>query len=245
MTREEKANLKQNAREVAEKVKTLTVDKVSLENYEDYRRYRWSSYGDVLSQYKAVKKAVVGKGLAVVAGFIGMAIAFPIMFALNVTWLAVLAGISLGTAGFAGISLVDDVPDLAKLNSMEVVAVFKELKKQNLLGKLDEVFKEYESSERLSQDRDARREENERQKNELLKQQLERETTVTERQVRLLPKLLQLLKENNAQSLYEVRVDAQNNTATVRAADGGRPIGEVSSNVRRLIENGVEVNFED
>lgn len=258
MTREERkidkaktiqneVNLRARAQEVAEKVKNLTPNKVSLENYEDYKRFTFH-YGyaqDVLSQYKSVKKSLVVKAALVAVGLIGVAVTLPIVLVLNIMGLALLAGISIGVVAFAGMSFIDGVSDLEKLNNMEVVAIFKALKKQNLLGKLDEVFNEYEQSEKHKQDVATRQEEYARKNEELQKMQLDKEVALAERQTRILPKLLELLKENNAQSLYEIKVDDQNHTAIVKSAERGRPISKVSSEIRRLIENGVEVNFED
>lgn len=262
MTREEKkqaklklkhdiADAKLNAKEMAEKVKTLTPDKVTLKNYQDWLCIKNGTYKS--SEYKADKASSFFYSLILFfITFVCVAFTYgiwtflqpkPILlscFATSILPVANLAGF-----GVLGFEIFKKAERMKEIKADKTFAIYHELKKQKLLGKLDEVFNEYAKSDKCKQDYAAREEENLIASVESQKDWVGEQIGIAEQQTRILPKLLKLLQENDAHSRYEIEQDKDHKTATIRPAERGYALSEVVGKTNELIEDGVDIKFED
>lgn len=253
MTREEKkqaklklkqdvADAKQTSKEVAEKVKTLTPDKLTLKDYEDWQ---WIKNGpDKSSAYKDIKLY-----LGFVSFVIFMCSLFTASLAAIFSFHYIAATVLFAICGVAGDSvctfeIVKYAKKLNEIKADKTFAIYHELKKQKLLGKLDEVFNEYAKTDKCKQEYAAREEENLIASVESQKDWVGEQIGIAEQQTRILPKLLKLLQENDAHSRYEIEMDANKETATIRPAERGYAITEVAGKINNLIKDGVDIKFE-
>lgn len=256
MTREEKkqaklklkqdiAAAKLNAKEMAEKVKTLTPDKVTLNNY-DVWRYYIKNGPHQCCEYRQIKEGFGWTGLLMfIATMASGALAFMAFSFANLISLTIMIAVMGAVADSVGVfEIVKYAKKLNKIKADKTLATYRELKKQKLLGKLDEVFNEYAKTDKFKQEYAAYEDELLIANVESAKRWVKKEITVAEQQTRILPKLLKLLQENDAHSRYEIEKDATNKTATIKPAERGYSLNEVAGKVGDLIKNGVDIKFE-
>ncbi len=256
MTREEKkqaklklkhdiADAKQTAKEVAEKVKTLTPDKLTLKDYEDWQWFKKDP--EIVSIYKLEKRGLRWTSfLLFIISLVSVGMAFAIFNIVNNIYLPILIGIfGLAGDGTCVFEICKSLLSIKNIKRDRVFMIYNELKKQKLLGKLDEVFNEYAKTDKFKQEYAAREEENLIASVESQKKSVKKQILDAEQQTRILPKLLQLLQENDAHSRYEIEMDANKETATIRPAEKGYALSEIVGKVNDLIEDGVNVKFEN
>ena len=149
MTKEDKQKqekVEARAKEIAEKVKTLTPDKLTPQ---DYKRYKSLKGSTSVAEYHNIKNNIkFSAGLtamitSVVGLFVGLGFLLPFSF---ISAAAVLL-MDIPWALF----LITNISILNLLKLRPEIALYKELKKQKLFGKLEKVLSEYQELQAQSE----------------------------------------------------------------------------------------------